>query len=98
MAAALVWPGCLQSPPEEEASELNKEEDTDMWSAKTIPSTVVSKGPVTELPLPCSGQEGYHHERAEERTEKCSVASPELLATKESKPSAASYKTQKMAG
>lgn len=43
MAAALVWPGCLQSPSEEEASELVKE-DTDMWNAKTVPSTVVSKG------------------------------------------------------
>lgn len=60
MAAALVWPGCLQNPSEEEASELDKE-DTDMWNAKTIPSTVVSKGLVTGLPLPCSGQEGYHH-------------------------------------
>lgn len=59
-AAALVWPGCLQSPSEEVASELDKE-DTDMWSAESIPRTVVSKGPVTGLPLPCSGQEGYHH-------------------------------------
>lgn len=50
MAAALIWPGCLQSLSEEAVSELNKEEATDIWSAKSIPSRVVvamCKGPVT---------------------------------------------------
>lgn len=61
MAAALVWPGCWPSLSEEVVSELDKE-DTGIWSAKSIPSRVVSmcKGPVTGPLLPCSGQEGHH--------------------------------------